>query len=397
MREWTSQEILMGESIMSNATITFLARLVPFVFMASCVGASSSPRNAMTNCFHHRGTLSDHVVCYFAQDPICSLHPRLADEPQPTQKLVRFFLPLTDYATSDIKSLAQKIADRNEKGYTVEFKQVDKPMRGIQVEIAYDPTKIDFRYARSDAIHTHKALVFTFNHKAVVKEIQKKCDGISKLASLKVKPATVVIDCGHGGTDSGKMGLYNTCEKDINLSVGFQVADGLKKKGYRVICTRTADTFVPLDERTSFANKEKADLFVSIHANGSVNKDAAGIETYWAPYALLKQEAAGCDPVNPHFKKCAQRKDELSKMLAHELHKEVLGVAQKEYKVKDRSVKQAVSQVLLGTDMPSALIELGFLSNDVEARQLANKHYHKQIAQGICSGIEHCINHLQGV
>ncbi len=111
---------------------------------------------------------------------------------------------------------------------------------------------------------------------------------------------------------------------------------------------------------------------------------------------MLKQELQGSDVAHPAFKRQVSKKDEMSKLLATELHKQVLEVAQKKYKVKDRLVKEAVSQVLLGTDMPSALIELGFLSNEHDARQLANKQYHKHIAQGICLGIEHCINQLQG-
>ncbi|MGE0010275.1 MAG: N-acetylmuramoyl-L-alanine amidase [Candidatus Babeliales bacterium] len=382
---------------MSQATIKFIVGLVPFLMVASSItAASTTARNAMTKCFHHRGTLSDKVVCYFNEDPICTAHPRLNDKNQAQEKLVRFFIPLTDFATTEVKDHASHVAERNDKGYQMRFEQVDKPMRGIQLEIAYDPSKIEFCYARSDAIHTHKALVFTFHNKSMVHEIQRKSEGISKLAMHKVKQPTVVIDCGHGGSDVGKVGLYNTCEKDINLSVGFQVADGLKKKGYRVLCTRTADTFVALDERTTYANAEQADLFVSIHSNGSSNRSVEGIETYWSPYSLLKQEPKGSDILDPRFKELALQKDAVSKILAQELHRQVLEVAQKKYKVKDRTVKEAVSQVLIGTDMPAALIELGFLSNDTEAKQLANKQYHKQIAQGICTGIEHCLNHLQG-
>lgn len=362
----------------------------------SIAAAPSCVRNAITKCFHHRGLLSDKVVCYFAEDPICTHHPRLTDAQSSQEKLVRFFLPMTQFASLDVKQLADQVAERTDKGYSMQFKQVDRPLVGIQLEIAYDPSKIDFSYARFDAISAHKGLVFNFNHKAVAHEIQRKSEGISKLASFKTKQPSIVIDCGHGGTDAGKIGLYNMCEKDVNLSVGFQVADALKKRGYKVICTRSADEFVPLDERTSIANAHGADLFVSIHSNGASNGHASGIETYWAPHTLLKPEPKGSDAAHPAFVKYAHKKDQISKLLATKLHQQVLEVAQKKYKVKDRLVKEAVSQVLLGTDMPSALIELGFLSNEGDARHLANKQYHKQIAQGICSGIEHCINHLQG-
>ncbi len=221
----------MGESIMSITTIKFIAQLLPFLLVASSIAAATSTaKNAMTKCFHHRGTLSDKVVCYFSEDPICTHHPRLSDKQEAQEKLVRFFLPMTQFATSDVKQLAQQVSDRTEKGYTMQFKQVEVPMHGIQLEIAYDPTKIDFSYARFDAISAHKGLVFNFSHKAVMNEIQRKSEGISKLASHKAKQPSIVIDCGHGGSDVGKIGLYNICEKDVNLSVGFQVADALKKR-----------------------------------------------------------------------------------------------------------------------------------------------------------------------
>ncbi len=354
-------------------------------------------RNAMTKCFHHRGALSDKVVCYFAQDPICTHHPRLSDQEKSDKKNVRFFLPLTHFASHQIKKLAQQVSQRPSKGYTMKFAQVERPMRGIQLDVSYDPNEIDFTYARFDAISAHKGLAFIFHHKSILQEIQRKSEGISRLACNKTEPPCIVIDCGHGGSDSGKMGLFATQEKDVNLSIGFKVAAQLKKKGYAVYCTRSSDEFVPLDERTSFANKHKADLFISIHANGAVSDKAAGIETYWAPHALLKPQAKAADTLHQLRVKQMANKDMASKLLATHLHHNVMQVAKQKYKAKDRKVKQAVAQVLLGTDMPSALVELGFLSNATEARHLASKQYHRQLAHGICNGIEECITALKGV
>lgn len=381
---------------MSISTTNVLKKLIPLLLIAS-MGFARQAQNAMTKCFHHRGTLSDKVVCYFAQDPLCTHHPRLSDANTADKKCVRFFLPLTSFASREIKQLAEQVAERNENGYCVKFCQVKQPMHGIQLEVEYNPKTIDFTYARFDAITAAKGLVLTFNHKKIVDEIQRKSDGIARLACNDFKKPRIVIDCGHGGTDAGKVGLFNTLEKDVNLSVGARVAAQLKKKGYTVLCTRSSDIFVPLDERTSFANKHKADLFVSIHSNGSVSQQANGIETYWAPNGLLKPETVAADTPHALFQTHAQHKDTVSELLATHVHSQVMQVAQQQYAAKNRKIKQAVSQVLLGTDMPAVLIELGFLSHSTEARHLANKRYHARLAQGICSGIEHCLTALKRI
>ena len=80
----------------------------------------------------------------------------------------------------------------------------------------------------------------------------------------------------------------NVKEKDVTLAVGQKVGKILRQKGYEVLATRTKDDFVPLDERTNFANKKNADVFISIHANSAVRSDIQGIETYWMNYDLFK-------------------------------------------------------------------------------------------------------------
>lgn len=144
-----------------------------------------------------------------------------------------------------------------------------------------------------------------------------------------------------------------------------------------------------MDIRTTVANKLQADLFVSIHANGSVKETVSGIETYWAPQTLLKSEMHDVDDQTKKIlSKIGQKRDTASKLLASSVHTNVLGQAKKFYNVKDRSIKESISQVLLGTDMPAALIELGFLSNKEETQFLMQLEYQQAVAQGICAGIE---------
>lgn len=101
---------------------------------------------------------------------------------------------------------------------------------------------------------------------------------------------TIVIDPGHGGKDPGAVGRNGLLEKDVVLKVALKTRDALRKKGYRVVLTRSTDVFLPLEERTAIANTENADLFLSIHANSAPNRKARGLETYYLSLATSKEE-----------------------------------------------------------------------------------------------------------
>lgn len=204
------------------------------------------------------------------------------------------------------------------------------------------------------------------------------------------KKTHIVLDFGHGGDDQGKVGCFNIKEKNITLTVGMKVAHLLQKEGFVVFLTRNADRFVALEERTNFANKVDADLFVSIHANGAPSMQASGIETFCMLPSLFNKGI--CANVGAKTAHVIQHLDTLryqkSLCLAQAVHQGALQSARIEYgSIPDRKVKTSISQVLLGTEMPAALIEIGFLSNEKEAALLNSAGYQQHIAQGICNGI----------
>lgn len=219
-----------------------------------------------------------------------------------------------------------------------------------------------------------------------------------------VKITSVVIDAGHGGDDPGALGLV-AAEKDLTLSIalkaGSMIADSLKD--VKVMYTRTTDVFVPLDERADLANKNHADLFISIHVNSNPNKGASGFETYVMGIhtseknmeVAMKENAVityekdyqtkyeGYDPHSAEsfiiFSLVQNIYLEQSLNFAtvlQESFKEVTGKA-------DRGVKQAGFLVLWKSSMPSVLIEAGFISNKNEERWLITEKAQQQIAYAI--------------
>ena len=167
------------------------------------------------------------------------------------------------------------------------------------------------------------------------------------------------------------------------------MASLLKKKGYEVLLTRKADYFVALDERTSFANTQGADLFVSLHANSCPKPEISGIETYYTSSDLFKSlHASALDASADYVKKIRSNRDRSSSKLAQCIHGATLSLAGGKNITADRKVKKSVGQVLLGTQMPAALIEMGFLSNDNETMLLQDSSYQTLLAQGIAAGID---------
>ena len=216
---------------------------------------------------------------------------------------------------------------------------------------------------------------------------------------------TVVVDAGHGGHDSGAIG-GRKYEKVLVLQIAKRVEKELKKRGYRVKMTRSSDHFVKLRSRTHFANRKKADIFVSIHANAIANKKrfgtVYGLETYFLQTtrsAKSKRIAAIENSVvldkNDYLSNnvilqsvLSGPKIELSHKLAIDVQSKILRDLRHKYKgVKDGGVKPAPFWVLVGAQMPSILVEVGYITNPIERRRLFSADYQKRIAKGIAEGI----------
>ncbi len=219
---------------------------------------------------------------------------------------------------------------------------------------------------------------------------------------VKKGPPLIVIDPGHGGKDDGAKshGLF---EKEINLKVSRLLKKYLEKNfGYRVYLTRSDDTFIPVHDRGDIANEKGADLFVSVHANAAKRRSASGIETYYlgAGSSERAQETAARE--NGELVKSVQddqvqailanllstTKINDSSRLASRVQGRLYGELSKKYSgVKDLGVKEGPFYVLHDTNMPSILVELGFITNAREARRMKSSAYLDRLAQSIARGV----------
>ncbi|MDD2906039.1 MAG: N-acetylmuramoyl-L-alanine amidase [Sulfurimonas sp.] len=215
---------------------------------------------------------------------------------------------------------------------------------------------------------------------------------------------TVVIDPGHGGKDPGAIGSNKAKEKNIVLDIASELKKILTARGYKVYMTRDSDQFVKLSHRTQFANKKNADIFVSIHANAvektNANK-ANGIECYFlsnsrssrAKKVAAKENSADLSDMNFYGKESflhTLNKHNIvaSNKLAIDLQRGMLSSLSGYKNVSDAGVREGPFWVLVGAQMPSVLVEVGFISHPVESTRLVDKRYQKGLATGIANGVE---------
>lgn len=218
------------------------------------------------------------------------------------------------------------------------------------------------------------------------------------------KIKTIVIDPGHGGKDPGAIGRGGLREKEVALDVALRLEKLLKSNcDCRVLLTRRTDIFIPLEERTAFANTNDASLFISIHANSNKKRNVSGVETYFLSPARSKDEgyvAAQENMMNMesdnedtndlafilYDMQSTDKINESSRMAAMVQQALVKGL-QPRHRSHDHGVKQAMFYVLHGARMPSVLVETSFISNPNEEKLLRSDAYRQQIAQGIADGV----------
>ncbi len=218
----------------------------------------------------------------------------------------------------------------------------------------------------------------------------------------------IVIDPGHGGHDPGATGPDGIMEKNVVLQIGLKLAKILRDElGLDVVMTRSTDVFIELQERTAIANKVGADLFVSIHANASTNRNAAGIETYYLNLAKTEKVAQLAAKENGTtlekvsllqavlFDLMANYKLNDSAHLADDVQKALHHRIASRYSAKNLGVKQGPFYVLVGASMPSILVETAFVSNGTEESRLNDPHYQDETARGIAEGIRAYIASLK--
>lgn len=224
----------------------------------------------------------------------------------------------------------------------------------------------------------------------------------SSLATqLGLKVRRVVVDAGHGGRDTGAIGPHRVREKDMTLSIAKKVAARLRSLGFAVVMTRTGDSFVSLDERTRIANEARADLFVSIHCNAAKKRNLSGVETWTLNVAsdryaarLAAFENAEADRTVSDLRLIlADLATKANATDARDLAQSVQASLMRTLRsrvgpMKDHGVKQALFYVLLGTHMPSILVETGFISNPAEEARLKSPRFQEGTAEAIARGVK---------
>lgn len=251
----------------------------------------------------------------------------------------------------------------------------------------------------------------------LIQQIRKIALTLSFLALLPPlawsapKPFLVVIDPGHGGTDHGasvKTGTSSLTEKDVTLSIAKQVQADLRQKGIRSVLTRSTDSDVPLAERTALANRLAADVFISIHVNSSPAAETAseGVETYILNNSTDLSSKRLADLENSVLQGSAADLSAQSEvalivkdlMLDANLHSSkrlaclvqnhlVEATSTPSTRYRNRGVKQALFYVLLGADMPSVLVEAGFLNNARDRMILSSAQGQLQISRSLVQAI----------
>jgi len=234
---------------------------------------------------------------------------------------------------------------------------------------------------------------------------------LSLTRELGLKINRIVIDPGHGGSDTGAKGPHGLLEKDLCLDVALRLGQMIEESihGAEVVYTRKDDSYVPLEERTAIANGAGADLFISIHANSSDSREVRGVETYYLSLAASREA-----------KELAIRENALTQSSLHDLPDLVQKITRNEKiaesrllaleiqdtlaqrlqlvsrREKNRGVKQAPFIVLAGANMPAVLSEISFVSNANDESLLQESGQRQRIAEGLYRGIAAYLDGLHG-
>jgi len=178
-----------------------------------------------------------------------------------------------------------------------------------------------------------------------------------------LKPV-IILDAGHGGTDEGAK-VSTFMEKRITLTTAFLTKKHLEELGYRVMMTRSRDLYLPLQRRSSIANKVKGSLFISVHFNSSPSDEAHGIEVFYYDSKEMWRTRAS---------------KRLANCILYRIVDQTAAVS--------RGIKQGNFHVIRETEMPAVLVEGGFITNRDERRKLRDKTYLDRLAVGIAQGID---------
>jgi N-acetylmuramoyl-L-alanine amidase len=189
---------------------------------------------------------------------------------------------------------------------------------------------------------------------------------------------TIAVAAGHGGKDPGYQ-INRQQEKKYTLLMAKALKDALAAAGFKVIMTRETDVFIDLEEQAARANRERADLFITLHYNAAAEIDAKGLETY----CLTPAGAISTNGGSPMSRSPGHREDSFNPLLAYDLHRSLIQTAGLE----DRGIRRAGFVVLRNITMPGVLIEGGFLSNPSDAQRICSANERKTAARAMVDGV----------
>ncbi|HRR06510.1 MAG TPA: N-acetylmuramoyl-L-alanine amidase [Victivallales bacterium] len=241
---------------------------------------------------------------------------------------------------------------------------------GIGINYLYPPVHI-----------SGQSLVSELDYRRIIIPLLTPAYGITP---KRIK--NIVIDPGHGGKDNGAQTLYK--EKDINLSISLKLQNELTKRGYKVFLTRSNDRGLELEDRTAFAKKVNADIFISIHCNATSNRYIRGIETF----CLTPEGAPSTSDKKPSstFLKGNSFNNQ-NIFLAYLVQRFLIGNTA----TIDRGIKHARFVVLKTAPCPAVLVECGFLTNNWEMKNLAWTKYQQAIAESIAQAVTYYSNTIK--
>src|SRR3989449_855482 len=287
--------------------------------------------------------------------------------------------------------VAAKSRQRSARVTTVKLRKLTRPHRLVMDYIAQSETQ----------------LTPTLQPKVTLPPVSRQITPDERLARLDIE--TIVLDPGHGGKDPGAIGPGGLTEKEVVLDVARHLRDLLQDRlGKKVLLTRDKDAFVELDDRAKFANRHKADLFVSIHINSHPRRATHGIEMYHfgiasdrrAMEVAARENGDNIDHARDFLDMikadlALSKRIEESQNLAWETKLALVNHVGAHYFLEDLGVKTAPFYVLRYTAMPSILVELAFISNPIEERRLRQPDFREKVAEGLFEGIRNYLNSVQ--
>ncbi len=315
------------------------------------------------------------------------------------------------FTEKQVKSGYQDIYDI--KGYFKDAYPTKLSIKGVKQIVIKQETPNTLRILFEDnrnlktiyALNKNRLILKVLDAKKITNNKNRgKIATLPKIIKSK-KNRIVVLDAGHGGKDSGAVGGNKKYEKVSVFKVTKYLESILKQRGYKVYLTRNSDRFIKVKNRTILANKKHADIFLSIHANASHKsreKEAKGIETFFLSPARSERAKRVAALENKSdirsmsgstkqvFLESLNRpRITASHKLSIDIQKNMLFSTRKLYEdVVDGGVREGPFWVLVGAQMPSVLIEIGYITHPVEGKRLYNTKYQKSLALGIANGID---------